>query len=400
MSRDVRDPAFVQDPWETYRTLHAAGGAAYWQELGMRCFAGYEAVDRLLRDRRMVRTDPDPPPSGGRGHLAWFDRVERHSLLNLEPPEHTRLRMQVNRAFVTSRIQALAPMLAREADLLLDALAGVRGFDLLESFATPLPLRVIAALMGVPRGLEPAMRRWSQAMVRLYMPDPRPEEEAAADAACRDFHAALVDLIRHKRRLPPADLLGDLAHGPLTEDEIVSTAVLVLNAGHEATVHQIGNAVLTLLTDAPDAWRALAAGAPADAIVEESLRFRAPLHLFIRHATEDIDLGGGLALRTGERAGLLLGAANRDPAAFFEPDRFWPDRPDQRHVSFGAGVHFCVGAPLARMELRIGLERLARRFPHLAITGTPRFADTWHFHGLAALEVLPSGDGAGSGGSA
>jgi unspecific monooxygenase len=391
LSLDTRSDAFVQNPWPAYRAMHAAGGRVFWREYGLWCLAGYREVGAVLRDRRFGRVPPDGQPPADRRHLGWFDRVERFSLLSLEPPDHTRLRMQVNRAFVSARIEPLGPAIKAHCETLIHGFAGSRSVDLLTAFAVPVPLRAIAALLGVPETLEHQMRAWSQAMVRLYTRNATRADEEAADSACKEFHAVLADLIRHKRRRPPADLLGDLAHGPLSDDEIISTAVLVMNAGHEATVHQIGNAVLALLADAPAHWRALAAGEPADRIVEEALRYRAPLHLFARFAGEDIDLGGGLSLARGEEIALLLGAANRDPASFNEPDRFDPERADQKNVSFGAGLHFCIGAPLARMEMRIALETLARRLPGLGLAGTPRFADSYHFHGLAALEVHPGG---------
>jgi unspecific monooxygenase len=391
LRQDVSDPAFVQDPYPTYAAIHARGGAVFWEQYGFWCFAGFESVNALLRDRRFGRVPPIPDVVPDRAHLAWFDRVERFSLLGLEPPDHTRLRKAVNRAFVSAAIERMRPAITAHAERLARTLAGPAPVDVLEAYATPLALRVIATLMGVPDALERPMLGWSHAMCRLYTLRATRADEEAADAACRAFHAALADLIAHKRRAPADDLLSTLADGALAEEEIISTAVLLMNAGHEATVHQIGNALLTLLTAAPEAIGLCAREAGAAAVVEEALRYRAPLHLFTRHAGETVTLADGITIPAGDRIGLLLGAANRDPAAFAAPERFWPGRPDQKHVSFGAGIHFCVGAPLARLELMIGLGTLLRHHPRLALAEAPRFADSYHFHGLSRLMVV-SGD--------
>jgi unspecific monooxygenase len=390
-SQDVHDGRFVQDPYKAYAAIHSTGGRVYWEQYGFWCFARHGEVNALLRDRRFGREVPPGLRGGDRSHLTWFDRIERHSLLELEPPEHTRLRRLVNRAFVSSQIDRLRPEILRFSNALIDGFEELESVDLLNAFATPVPLRVIAALMGVPQELERPMLDWSHAMVRMYTLTATRDEEDAADAACRDFHAALSDLIAHKKRHPAEDLLTELATGELTDDEMISTAVLLMNAGHEATVHQTGNAVLSVLKHMPDAASLFADEARAAATVEEALRFEAPLHLFTRHAKEDADLGGGLIVPKGGQIGLLLGAANRDPAAFDAAGMFVPGRPDQKNVTFGAGIHFCIGAPLARMEMAISLAALFRRLPRLALAEEPRFADTFHFHGLETLSVRPRG---------
>jgi unspecific monooxygenase len=216
-------------------------------------------------------------------------------------------------------------------------------------------------------------------------------EEDAANEACRQFHGALSELLAHKRRHPADDLLTELGSGDIDNDEAISTAVLLMNAGHEATVHQTGNAVLTLLNHAKDPSALLATPELAAATIEETLRFEAPLHLFTRYAKDDVDFGSGITIAKGEQIGLLLGAANRDPLAYEQAGQFVPGRRDQKNVTFGAGIHFCIGAPLARMEMAISVATLFGRLPRLALASQPRFADTFHFHGLETLIAVPQG---------
>ncbi|TIR39577.1 MAG: cytochrome P450, partial [Mesorhizobium sp.] len=194
------------------------------------------------------------------------------------------------------------------------------------------------------------------------------------------------------RKYPGDDLLSLLISAQednqkLSEDELVSSAILLLNAGHEATVHQTGNAVRSILAKGGDPRRFFTSAETTAATVEECLRFDAPLHMFTRYAYEEIEVVPGILVRPGETIGLLLGMANHDPAAFAEPLAFRPDRADQKNVSFGAGIHFCIGAPLARLELQVSLKTLFDRLPRLHLAEQPRFRDTWHFHGLERLAV-------------
>lgn len=391
LSLDVHDDGFVQAPYRAYAAMHAAGGRVFWSDYGFWCFANHADVNALLRDRRFGREAPPGARGGDRSHLEWFDRVEKHSILEMEPPEHTRLRKVVNRAFVSSQIERLRPEITRLSNALIDEFESDDSVDLLAAFATPVPLRVIGALLGVPAEMERPMLEWSHAMVRMYTLTATRAEEDAANAACREFHAALSELIAHKKRHPAGDLLSELAASALSTDEMISTGVLLMNAGHEATVHQTGNAVMTVLSNSDDAPALFAAPEQAAATIEEALRFEAPLHLFTRYAGEDITFDDGITVAKGEQIGLLLGAANRDPSAYADAGAFNPARTDQKNVTFGAGIHFCIGAPLARMEMAISLSTLFKRLPRLALGGRPRFADSYHFHGLETLPVIPHG---------
>jgi unspecific monooxygenase len=309
-------------------------------------------------------------------------------MLELEPPRHTRLRNLVLRAFTSRRIAALEPEIAALATELAQAFpAG--DFDLLQAFAQPLPVRIIARLLGVPEAMAPDLLHWSNAMVGMYMAGRTRAMEDAAVSATEAFVAFLKAYVDERRARPEDDLITQLIAAEmegerLSTDELISTCILLLNAGHEATVHTIGNGVKTLLeTRTP-----LAALAPdaVEATVEEILRVDPALHMFTRWAYADVEVMGHRFQR-GDRVGLLLAAANRDPSQWDRPDLFLPARPVKPHVSFGAGLHFCVGAPLARLELQVALPILFRHHPGLTLAHPPQYADVYHFHGLAALRV-------------
>jgi len=396
------DPAFVQNPYPFYDRARALGPLFLWQDYGLPCAADHATVNAILRDRRFGREPlPEtrtPPPE----HLRPFYAVEDHSMLELEPPRHTRLRGLVLRAFTSRRIEAMAPDIAALARELVDALPEGE-CDLLPGFARPLPVIIIARLLGVPEEMAPQLLAWSNAMVAMYrVGRTRAEEDAAATAAA-EFSAFLRDYVARRRARPADDLITQLiaaeeAGERLSTDELISTCILLLNAGHEATVHTLGNAVKVLTDWAPDLTTnratltaALAPGAIAGT-VEEVLRFDPPLHLFTRQAHADITVAGHRFAR-GAHVGLLLAAAGRDPALCPEPHRFDPFRPAAPHLAFGAGLHFCVGAPLARLELQLALPILFARRPALRLARPPVYADSYHFHGLAALPAVPGPPG-------
>ena len=386
LSQDPTDHAFVQDPYPFYARARAAGDLVFWEEYALPCAVSHTAVNAILRDRAFGREGLRPQfvPD----HLAPFYDIEAHSMLELDPPRHTRLRGLVTRAFSSGRIAALEPVIRSTADrLLADLPEGP--FDLLEAFARPLPVAVIAHLIGVPPADCPRPLAWSNAMVGMYQAGRTPAmERAAVDAACA-FSDYLADLIAARRATPRDDLLSALiaardAEERLTEDELRATVILLLNAGHEATVHTIGNGVRALL-------QAELGGSTQDvnampALVEEILRVDPPLHLFERIAITDVTVAG-YRFQSGDRVACLLASAGRDDNVFQDPDRFNPRRAPSNHAAFGAGVHFCVGAPLARLELQIAFAALFRRAPNLRLVEVPRYAPIYHFHGLARLMV-------------
>ncbi|MEW9918624.1 cytochrome P450 [Marimonas sp. MJW-29] len=385
------DPDFVQNPYAFYDRAHAAGPVVFWEDYGMAAAFDAATVQALLRDRRLGRARPAHLVAPAPDHLRAWQALEDASLLDMEPPRHTRLRALVLRAFTSRRIAGLRPEIEAIADDLLAALPRDGAFDLIPAYCTQLPVRVIARLLGVPEEMAPELLRWSTAMVAMYQAGRSRATEDAAERASRAFTEFLTEYIAARRSDPRDDLITKLiaaeADGDrLSPAELIGTCVLLLNAGHEATVHSIGNAVKALLeTGTPPA--ALAPGA-IEGTVEELLRFDPPLHVFTRYAYADIDLGG-TCLRKDQQVALVLGAAGRDPAVWHDPARFDPARPSKAHAAFGGGLHFCVGAPLARLELQIALPALFAALPDMRLSEPPRYADSYHFHKLDRLMITP-----------
>ena len=390
---DPRDPGFVADPYRFYARIRERTPVFFWAQYGHWCLARHDDVSAALREPRFGRQIlhkttreklgwPAPDP-----RLAAFDAVERHSLLELEPPDHTRLRGLVNRAFVSRRIEHLRPAVAALAHESIDGFAGEGRVDLLTPFATRIPVFVIADLLGVGREHAPRLLDWSNRMVAMYQFRRSAAIEDGAVLATRDFVAFLRAAMAERRATPGDDLIsGLLAVEGLGEDELISTVILLLNAGHEATVHAIGNGVKALLESGHDPRAAFALPESTRKTVEEMLRFDPPLHLFTRFALEDF-IWRGVPLRQGDKIGLLLGAANRDPARFAAPEKFDPARDPNPHVSFGGGIHFCLGAPLAQLELEVALPVLFARLPGLRLQGVPVYQDTYHFRRMERLQV-------------
>jgi cytochrome P450 len=312
----------------------------------------------------------------------------------------------VAQAFARGHVERLRPTVARLAGELLDdcaiKLSRDGRFDALADFAEPLPVLVIADLLGWPAADRHLLRPWSQAIVAMYEVDRTAEQEARAQRACAEFAAYVGQLADRRRREPADDLVTSLVQARdggdrLDDHELVATVVLLLNAGHEASVNGFGNGLVQLLR-APEQLAALRSRIDDDALValaaEEMLRHDSPLHLFERTATEDVELdlpGGGLRLARGQKVAALLGAANRDPAVFAEPDRFVVDRSPNPHLAFGAGIHFCLGAPLARLELQTALRALLRRFPDLRLAGEPERRPSFVLRGYKTLPVTCAG---------
>jgi cytochrome P450 len=390
---DPRDAQFVQNPYAAYYHIRNTLPVFKWEQYGHWCFPTHGDVNALLRDRRFGRQilhvasreelGWEPVPE----HIKAFAEHETHSLLELEPPVHTRLRGLVNRAFLSRQVERLRPRLVSLCNVLIDDFEAKGQVDLLPAYATPIPIIVICELLGAPVEMADQFLAWSHDHVAMYMAKRDRAIEDKAVAAVLAFSNYMRALVRERRKNLGDDLLSELIRasdgvGKLSEDELVTTAILILNAGHEATVHSLGNAVKALLEN--NVRNAL-----TSAHVEEALRFDAPLHMFTRYALEDLEYNG-IQLKKGELVGLMLGAANRDPVRYSNPDAFDPAREVYAHTSFGAGIHFCVGAPLARLEMEVALQVLFERLPNMQLAGTPRYRDAYHFHGLEELKIVTS----------
>ncbi|MFO8128073.1 cytochrome P450 [Yoonia sp.] len=382
LSQSPTEPAFVQAPYPFYEKARNAGDFIWWTDYDMACAVSHKMVHAVLRDRRMGRECPAELAPAIPEHLTPFYNVEAHSMLELEPPRHSRLRALVLRAFTSRTIAALAPDIRALCHDLIDSFPD-QPFDLLTHYAQPVPVVIISRLLGVPEERADDLVRWSNAMVAMYQARRTPQIEADAIAATNDFVSFMRGYVAKRRKSPTDDLISTLIAAEqdgekLSEDELITTCILLLNAGHEATVHTLGNGTKTLLEHGVTTI--------TQAAVEEIIRYDPPLHMFSRWVYEDVTLGA-YHFKRGDQIACLLGAANRDPLAYDRPEVFDPTRKGPQNTSFGGGIHFCVGAPLARLELQIALEVLFERCPDLMLAEAPQYGDVYHFHGLERLMV-------------
>jgi cytochrome P450 len=365
----------IGDPYPHFAAARRQAGVQWHEPTGMWLAFGHAEANAVLRSRGLGRIWTPRWPELA---MPGFELIHRHSMLENEPPVHTRLRRLVAAAFARGHVERVRPRVAALAGELADGLAragrGGQPVDLIAGFAEPLPVQVIAELLGVPAADRSLLRPWSNAIVKMYEYQVSDAQRAAAESAATEFVTYLRSLVARRRHRQSADLISsliaetDAQGGRLSEDELVTTCTLLLNAGHEASVNVVGNGMLALFRN-PDQWQRLLAAEAAgsslvDSGVEELIRFDSPLQLFERTAIADTPIGE-VTVRAGEKIAALLGAANRDPAVFADPDRLDVGRSDNPHLGFGAGIHFCVGAPLARVELQTSLRTLLHRFPGL-----------------------------------
>ncbi|THA83213.1 cytochrome P450 [Streptomyces sp. A0592] len=400
MGFDPWDAAFVADPYPAYRELRERGRAIWWEATGQWLVPHYADVSALLRDRRLGRTylhrfsheefgRQAPPPEHEPFHV-----LNGNGLLDLEDPAHARVRRLVAKAFTPRTVEQLVPAVRRMAGELVGRLLADGGGDLLATVAEPLPVAVIAELLGVPESDRGLLRPWSADICGMF--ELRPDEETARRAvrASVDFSAYLRELIAERRTRPGEDLISGLiaAHddeGRLSEQEMISTCVLLLNAGHEATVNTTVNGWWALLRN-PDQLAALRAGRDPEKLstaVDELMRYDTPLQMFERWVLDDIRVGD-TDIPRGAEVALLFGSANRDPARFADPDVLDLARADNPHLTFGAGIHYCLGAPLARRELEASFGALlADGVPPLRLVEEPQWQDGYVIRGLKSLLV-------------
>jgi cytochrome P450 len=384
---DPGDPAFLADPYPAFAALRALGPVHAHPLLGMPVAVSHAACSEVLRGRDLGRIWSDAQPAD---RFPAFNLLHRNSLLEREGEAHDRLRRAVAGAFNRGHTLRLEPAVRAVADRLVDELAqGIRAegsADLISGVATPLPVEVIAELLDVPEPERSALRGWSSTIVVMYEPQPGDARRAAAEKASAEFVDALRGVVAHRRVRPGSDLVTDLLAADLTPDEVIGTAALLLMAGHEATVNVIGNGVHALLRHPAQWQRLLDDPALDEAAVEELIRFDPPLQLFERTAVADTQVAGH-AVPAGTKIAVLLGAAARDPQVFDRPDELDVGRRPNPHLGFGAGVHYCLGAPLARLEVAAAIDALRRTLPGMRLAADPVRRLDFVMRGLRELRL-------------
>ena len=394
---DPADPGFIADPYPTYAALRELAPIHHDPRSDRWLVTRHADVRALLRDPRLGRTYLHIETHDGMGRPEEpsehepFWKVIRNGMLDREPPDHTRLRSLVSRAFTPRTIEAMRKRIQKIVDGLVDRALERGTFDLIAAIAEPLPVTVIAELLGIPETDRPRLRPWSADICGMYELHPNEADAQRAVVACVEFSEYLRDLARVRRAHPGADLLSALtqvvdAGDRLSEDELVGTCVLLLNAGHEASVNVAGNGWWALFRHREQLAHLRADLARVPRAIEELLRYDTPLQLFERWVLEDIEVHGTRVPR-GAELGLVFGSANRDPAAFALPDALDLTRDPNPHVSFGAGIHFCLGAALARLELVTLFTTLLARAPQLELIETPEWKPTYILRGLVGLHV-------------
>ena len=391
-SFDPMDPEFLADPYPTYHRLRAED-PVHHSPLGFWVLTRYEDVAAILRDARFIKE-----PLAALVAARFGSEVPRGvglSMLDRDPPDHTRLRSLVSKAFTPRVVEGLRPRIQAIVDDLIARAEPTGSMDLIEEFAYPIPVNVICEMMGVPVRDHERFKGWSLDIARgldsIWLPPDSeiPRRSAAARHAISDYFR---ELIAQRRTSPRADLLSALiaaeeAGDKLNEEELLATCILILIAGHETTVNLIGNGVLALLRHPAELSRLRTTPGLITTAVEELLRYDGPVQRTARVASADATIGGH-TIRQGEMVMPFIGAADRDPAQFPEPDRLNLSRADNRHIAFGWGIHFCLGAPLARVEGQIAIDTLVRRLPRLALIGdSVEYRQSLTLRGLKTLPV-------------
>lgn len=389
----LTNPEFIANPYPQLAELRKQGKPVWHEETQMFLAARYKDANAVLRNRSLGRIfSPREPESD------WetFNYLHADSILDSEPPKHTRLRSLVMKAFNPKRIEELRPDIERITNQLLDKVEKkvleTGQFDLIADFAEPLPVMVIAELLGFPEEDEYLLRPWSQAIVKMYETSPSGQHKLEARQASNEFASYVHNLMVERQKNPGTDLISELAiveeqGEKLSAKELIATCVLLLNAGHEASVNGFGNGLVATLKN-EEQWDLLNSRVKELTVsaVDEFLRFDAPLHLFERTATEETEIGG-VTIKAGQKIAALLGSANRDEEIFERADQLDLTRSPNPHIGFGAGIHFCIGAPLARQEMHISLPALIKRFPNIELAQEPIRRSTFVLRGYESVMV-------------
>jgi cytochrome P450 len=395
---------FFADPYADYRVYRDRepvhfGEAADPGSPGCWYFFGHADVWRALSDPRLGREADRVLPPAERAQVPEeskrFAEMYQRWMVFRDPPAHTRLRSTVQREFTPSVVAALVPQIESVVGELLDQIDDSGRFELIEQLAYPLPVIVIAQLLGLPPSDRGLFREWALDIsgANLLRRDTDPTRYAQAARSTDALAEYLSQLVNERRQRPRGDLLSKLAlatkAGEISHDELVATAILLLTAGHETTVHLLGKGCLALLRHPPQlSWLRAHLDRMGEA-VEELLRFDSPVQFVSRYVFEDCEYAGQ-QLRRGDSVALGIAAANRDSQVFASPDQLQLERRPERHATFGRGIHFCLGAALARTEARIAFRALLERFPNLTLSDRPvRYNQNLVFHGLEELWVEP-----------
>lgn len=394
---DPWDQAFLANPYPAYADLRAQGRVHYYEPTNQWLVPHHADVSALLRDRRLGRTYQHRFTHEDFGRTAPpaehepFHVLNDHGMLDLEPPDHTRIRRLVSKAFTPRTVERLRPYVDGLASELVGELVEAGGGDLLKVVAEPLPVAVIAEMLGIPESERAQLRPWSADICGMYELSPSEETAEKAVRASVEFTEFLRELIAVRRKEPGDDLVSGLIAAydegdRLSEQEMISTCVLLLNAGHEATVNATVNGWWALFRN-PDQLAALRADRGlVGTAVEELMRYDTPLQLFERWVLDEIEVDGTVIPR-GSEVALLFGSANHDPAVFAEPEALDLSRPENPHISFSAGIHYCIGAPLARIELAASMGALLDQAPALRLAAEPERKPNFVIRGLEGLLV-------------
>jgi cytochrome P450 len=386
------DPEFLADPYPTYHRLRAED-PVHHSPLGFWVLTRYEDVSSVLRDPRFIKEPLAALVAARFG--AEVPRGVGLSMLDRDPPDHTRLRSLVSKAFTPRVVEGLRPRIQQIVDGLITRAEAAGSIDVIEEFAYPIPVNVICEMLGVPVADHERFKGWSLDIARgldsIWLPPDSevPRRSAAARHAISDYFRGLIAA---RRAAPRGDLLSALiaaeeAGDKLSEEELLATCILLLIAGHETTVNLIGNGVLALLRHPAELSRLRETPGLITSAVEELLRYDGPVQRTARVASADATIGGRTIPR-GDMVMPFIGAADRDPAQFPEPDRLDLSRSDNRHIAFGWGIHFCLGAPLARVEGQIAIDALVRRLPGLELVNhQPEYRQSLTLRGLKTLPV-------------
>ncbi|MFI0452326.1 cytochrome P450 [Actinomadura sp. 6N118] len=396
---DPWSPGFVADPYPVFERLRMEQPVFFHEPTGQWVITRYEDVNALLRDRRLGRTylHVSGHEEFGREPEAEFLKpfwdLVRAGMLDVEPPTHTRLRRLVSKAFTARMVEGLRPMVRRLAEELAGAFVAKGGGDLLADVAEPLPVNVIAEMLGVPVADRHLLRPWSADICGMYELNPSEETQRAAVRAAMEFSDYLRELARTRAANPQDDLISALAQvvdegDRLAEDELIGTCVLLLNAGHEATVNTTGNGWWSLFRNPGELDRVRADRSLIPTAVEELMRYDTSAPMFERWVLEDIEVAG-VDIPRGSEVALQFASANRDPEVFTDPDRFDAGRDPNPHITFGLGIHYCLGAPLARIELNESFGALLRLAPDLKLVSEPKWRPGFVLRGLESLHVEP-----------